>query len=198
MTQAARLFLRQFARSPRTIGAVVPSSPALAQAMVAPIDFATARTIVEFGPGTGAFTRVIAHHLRPQCRYLGIELNGTFCHRLTTEFPRLGFVHGSVADLTPILASQGIAEVDAIVSGLPWATLPLSLQETVFSAVDRVLAPGGLFLTFGYVQSLLLPGAWALRERLRHSFGRVSRSKVIWANIPPAFAYICHKAKQSH
>ena len=53
------LFLRQFVQSPRTVGAVLPSSPALARAMLAPIDFASARTIVEFGPGTGAFTREI-------------------------------------------------------------------------------------------------------------------------------------------
>ena len=198
MTQTASLFLHQFARSPRTVGAVLPSSPALAQAMVAPIDFAMARTIVEFGPGTGAFTRAIAQRLRPQCRYLGIELNAAFCRTLAAEFPRLSFVHGSVADLTQILASHGVAEIDAIVSGLPWASLPLSLQRTVFSAIDRVLAPGGVFITFGYVQSLLLPGAWALRRRLRRGFGHVSRSPIVWANVPPAFAYVCRKAKHAH
>lgn len=195
MTQSARLFLRQFARSPQTVGAILPSSPALARAMVAPIDFATARTIVEFGPGTGAFTRTIAQRLEPQCRYLGIELNAAFCHALATEFPRLAFVHDSVANLTRILASQGIGAVDAIVSGLPWATLPISLQDTVFSAIGRALAPDGVFVTFGYTQSLLLPAAWALRRRLRRGFRHVARSPVVWANVPPAFAYICRIAK---
>ena len=69
----------------------------------------------------------------------------------------------------------------------------MSLQETVFAGIDRALAPSGVFMTFGYLQSLILPGAWALRRRLRRSFGHVSRSSIVWANIPPAFAYICRK-----
>ena len=193
MTRTAALFLRQFVQSPRTVGAVLPSSAALARTMLAPIDFATARTIVEFGPGTGAFTREIAARLAPGCRYLGIELNPQFVRELAAAFPRLTFVHGSVADLAQILAAQGIAVIDAIVCGLPWATLPISLQETVFAAIDRALVPGGVFVTFGYLQSLVLPGAWALRRRLRRSFAEVGRSPVVWGNVPPAFAYVCRK-----
>src|SRR5262245_64606957 len=103
MTGSAGLFIRQFARSPRTVGAVMPSSVGLARAMLAPIDFPSARALVEFGPGTGAFTRAIAARLAPHCRYLGIELNAEFVRELRAEFRGLGFVHGSVADLTRIL-----------------------------------------------------------------------------------------------
>jgi len=161
--------------------------------MLAPIDFAAARMIVEFGPGTGAFTREIAARLLPGCRYLGIELNSRFVHSLTATFPHLVFAHGSVADLPHILATHRVGPIDAIVSGLPWATLPLALQERVFGAMDRALVPGGRFVTFGYLQSLVLPGARALRRRLGHSFVEVRRSPVVWGNVPPAFAYICRK-----
>jgi phosphatidylethanolamine/phosphatidyl-N-methylethanolamine N-methyltransferase len=193
MMRPAVGFLRQFVQSPRTVGAVMPSSAALARAMLTPIDFASARTIVEFGPGTGAFTRAIAARLAPGCRYLGIELNSEFVRGLANTFPTLAFVHGSVADLRQILATQGIGPVDAIVCGLPWATLPISLQETVFAAIDLALVPGGVFATFGYLQSLVLPGAWALRRRLHRNFAEVGRSPVVWGNVPPAFAYICRK-----
>lgn len=192
-TRTAALFLRQFVQSPRTVGAVMPSSAALARAMLAPIDFASARTIVEFGPGTGAFTREISARLTPECRYLGIELNPEFVRKLAGGFPRLSFVHGSAADLAQMLAAQDIDRVDAIVCGLPWATLPISLQETVFAGIDRALVPGGVFVTFGYLQSLILPAAWALRRLLRRSFAEVGRSPVVWGNVPPAFAYICRK-----
>jgi phosphatidylethanolamine/phosphatidyl-N-methylethanolamine N-methyltransferase len=189
------LFLRQFVQSPRTVGAVLPSSGELAGAMLAPIDFAAARTIVEFGPGTGAFTREIAARLAPGCRYLGIELNETFVRELAAEFPRLTFVQGSVVDLDQILSAHGTSQIDAIVCGLPWATLPISLQDTVFGAIDRALVPGGAFMTFGYLQSLILPGAWALRRRLRQNFAEVGHSSVVWRNVPPAFAYICRKRR---
>jgi phosphatidylethanolamine/phosphatidyl-N-methylethanolamine N-methyltransferase len=195
MAQTEKLFLRQFIRSPRTVGAVLPSSPALASIMLAPVDFAGARAIVEFGPGTGAFTIEIARRLRPGCRYLGIELSADFTRNLAARFPGLSFVNASAADLTEILAAQDIGAVDAIVCGLPWATLPVSLQDTVFAAIDRALVPGGVFVTFGYFQSLVLPPTWALRRRLRQEFAEVSRSPVVWANVPPAFAYICHKGK---
>jgi phospholipid N-methyltransferase len=195
MTRTAALFLRQFVQSPRTVGAVLPSSAVLARVMLAPIDFAAARAVVEFGPGTGAFTREIAARLAPDCRYLGIELNPAFVRALTTGFPRLAFVHGSVADLTRIMAGQGIDGIDAVVCGLPWATLPIALQDQVFAAMDRALRPGGVFVTFGYLQSLVLPGAWALRRRLRRVFAEVDHSRVVWGNVPPAFAYICRKPK---
>ncbi len=187
----ASVFFRQFLRSPRSIGAVMPSSPALARAMLAPIDFPSARAIVEFGPGTGAFTREIVTRLAPGCRYLGIELNHRFVHELTRAFPRLDFVQGSVADLGEILAEQRIGAVDAIVCGLPWATLPVSLQDTVFSAMRTALRPQAVFVTFGYLQSLVLPGAQALRRRLRREFAHVTQTSPIWGNVPPAFAYIC-------
>ena len=123
----------------------------------------------------------------------GIELNPRIRPRPCDGIPRLAFVHGSAADLAQILATQGIGAVDAIVCGLPWATLPISLQETVFAAMDLALAPGGVFVTFGYLQSLVLPGAWALRRRLHRNFADVGRSPVVWGNVPPAFAYICRK-----
>jgi len=193
MRRNAALFLRQFAHSPRTVGAVLPSSAALARTMLAPIDFAAARTVVEFGPGTGAFTRAIAARLAPGSRYLGIELNAAFARELAGTFPGLSFVQGSVADLLPILSAHGIASVDAVVCGLPWATLPTSLQKTVFAAMDRALVPGGVFVTFGYLQSLVLPAAWALRQQLRRNFAEVTRTPVVWGNVPPAFAYICRR-----
>jgi phospholipid N-methyltransferase len=177
------------------VGAVLPSSPALAEAMLAPIDFSGPRTIVEFGPGTGAFTRAIAARLHPGSRYLGIELNPAFCRTLTQGFPGFTFVEGSVADLDRILAAHGIGSVDAIVSGLPWASLPTRLQDQVFPAIERALAPGGVFVTFAYLHGLGLPGARALRARLRSSFADVARSGIVWTNVPPAVCLICRKAR---
>jgi len=53
------------------------------------------------------------------------------------------------------------------------------------------MVPGGTFVTFGYLQSLILPGAQALRRRLRREFAEVTQTSPVWGNVPPAFAYIC-------
>ena len=193
MSGTAGLFLRQFWRSPRSIGAALPSSRGLAEAMLAPIDFAHARTIVELGPGTGAVTAVIAERLGPAHRYVGIELNPTFWQRLTDSFPGLAFEQASAEALGEILARHGFGAADAVVCGLPWASLPEVLQGRIFGELDRHLAPGGMFVTFAYLQGLVLPGAWALRRRLGRHFGHVATTPIVWANVPPAFAYVCRK-----
>ena len=192
-TRTAALFLRQFVQSPRTVGAVLPSSAALARAMLAPIDFASARTIVEFGPGTGAFTREIAARLTPECRYLGIELNPRIRSQALRRHSRASPSFTAAPPIWPRSSRRRASTGRRDRVRLPWATLPISLQETVFAAMDRALVPGGVFVTFGYLQSLVLPGAWALRRRLRRSFAEVGRSPVVWGNVPPAFAYICRK-----
>ena len=49
-------FLMQYILHPRTTGAIFPSSKKLACKMIESIDFNNCECIVEFGPGTGAFT----------------------------------------------------------------------------------------------------------------------------------------------
>jgi phospholipid N-methyltransferase len=161
--------------------------------MLEPVDFAAANLIVEFGPGTGAMTAVIAERLRPGTHYIGIELNPEFCTRLREAYPALKFENDSVANLGRILAERGEGQIDAIICGLPWASLPEALQGQVFAEIDRHLAPGGHFTTFAYLQGLLLPPARALRRRLATEFIDVRRTRTIWRNLPPAFAYICRK-----
>jgi phospholipid N-methyltransferase len=189
----ARLFLSEFLRAPRAVGAVLPSSRGLAAAMVAPIDFATARDIVEFGPGTGSFTAGIAERLTPRHRYVGIEANAQFCRHLAAAFPALRFVNAGAERAADVLAENGMQSADAIVSGLPWASLPIELQDAIFAQMERCLRPGGVFVTFAYLQGLCLPGAWALRRRLRRAFPAVTRTPAVWRNMPPAFTYVCRK-----
>ena len=186
-------FLTQFRRAPRSVGAIVPSSDALAQAMIATIDFATARTIVEFGPGTGVMTAAIQNRLSPETKYVGIEINETFHRTLTIRFPNLQFFNRGAQDVTDILAALDIESCDAIVCGLPWASLPIELQNRILAGMLQVLRPGGVFVTFAYLQGLVLPAAGALRRRLKAEFSRVETTKIVWGNVPPAFAYVCYR-----
>ena len=161
--------------------------------MVATIDFSSLSTIVEFGPGTGIMTADIAARLRREQRYLGVEVNKVFYERLIKRFPNLQFVNQSAVDLNDILRNAQIAQIDAVLCGLPWASLPIDEQEKILGAMLRFLRNGGVFVTFAYLQGLLLPGAWALRRRLKKNFASVTTTKVIWWNFPPAFAYVCHR-----
>jgi phospholipid N-methyltransferase len=81
--------------------------------------------------------------------------------------------------------------VDCIVSGLPWASFPESRQVEFLDEMMRVLKPGGQFVTFAYVHGLFLPPGRRFSRILPKYFSSISKSPVIWKNIPPAFVYRC-------
>lgn len=186
-------FMMQFRRHPRSVGAILPSSRELAESMIAPIDFDRRSTIVEFGPGAGVISAAIARNLRHHSRYVGVEINEAFYETLKARFPHLNFFNRSAEDIEDILESMGIAAADAIVSGLPWATLRSKQRDGILEAIGRTLRPGGVFISFAYLQGFLLPSAWAFRRRLRAEFSDVTMTPVVWQNIPPAFTYVCRK-----
>ncbi len=186
-------FLRQFLRNPRSVGAIAPSSRKLGEEILAAADIEDRATVVEFGPGTGAFTSLIHERLQPGQRYIGIEKNQRFATFLAERFPDMTFVCESVENLDSIAAREGITSIDAIICGLPWASLPLIVQDGTFEAMRSLLPPDAVFCTFAYLQGLLLPGASSLRRRLNKEFDKVTRSSVVWLNIPPAFFYVCRR-----
>ena len=79
-------FLKQYLRTPRSIGAIAPSSKYLAEKMVSDIDFEAAGCIVEYGPGTGVFTDELLKKLRPETKLLLLEANKDFCTRLRKKY----------------------------------------------------------------------------------------------------------------
>ncbi len=128
-------FLSTFFRHPIATGAIAPSSRHLAEEMVNWIDWASVRTCVEFGPGTGAFTPSILNSLQPGARFLAVELNPQFAEIMRVKLPEVETVCRSVADIEPICAERGVAQIDCIVCGLPWAAFAPDLQQSLMNAV---------------------------------------------------------------
>lgn len=184
-------FLREFLRSPGTVGAVAPSSPLLAREMVLQADVASAVAVVEFGSGTGPFTREIVATLRPSARFVAIERNPALARVLQEQLPGVRVHQDSVENLASILRETGIEQVDCILSGLPWAAFSEDLQDRLLDVACANLAPGGRFVTFAYLQGLLLPAGRRFARKIRARFGHVSKSPVVWRNLPPAFVYRC-------
>jgi phospholipid N-methyltransferase len=158
---------------------------------VAAANLKVRRSIVEFGPGTGAFTKYISDQLRPDQRYIGIEQNRRFAELLRRKFPHLIFVNRSVEDLRHIAADLNLGTIDAIISGLPWASLPTQVQENAFKTMRGLVGSDLVFCTFAYLHALALPGARILRARLRAEFREVSWSPIVWRNFPPALVCVC-------
>ncbi len=186
-------FISEFVCHPKAVGAVVPSSSSLARHLVESVDWPNTATVVEYGPGTGSITEEILEQLPPETTFLAIEISARFAELLRTRFPGVRISLGSVSRVRDHCLAHGIAQVDAIVSGLPWSTFSDEDQTACLEATMQVLRPGGQFITYGYFQSLLLPASRRFRRKLSGYFSEVRVSKPVWANLPPAFYYICRR-----
>lgn len=176
----AILFLGQYARRWRTIGAFAPSGPALVRRLVrAAGDVPDGKVIVELGPGTGVLTRELVR-VHPKARVVAVEVVDAFADRLATRFPTVAVVRGCASRLNEHLAGLGIAadDVAVVVSGLPMLSLPGDLPQRVMGAMAAALRPGRRYVQFSYSGR-----AW--RGRAVPGFRPLGLSRV-WPNLPPA------------
>lgn len=155
-------FLRGFVRNPAQVGSVVPSSRWLEQRLVRQAGIAQARTVVELGPGTGGTTAALLQALPAAGRLLAIELDPDFHHHLRASLadPRLLLQQGNAERIADFLAAHHMPAPDAVVSGIPFSTMPPDLSERIAAAVAQVLRPGGHFVAYqvrAHVASFVAP-----------------------------------------
>lgn len=161
--------------------------------IVEDLDLPTADAVLEYGPGTGTFTEFVLREMRPGAKFAAIELNPHFAEIFKSRHPLVPLFEDSVTNVHGICESAGMQSVDCIVSGLPWATFSQSLQVQCLDETMRVLKPGGRFATFTYVHSQAFAGAKRFASLLPDYFEIVSKSPVVWLNLPPAFVYRCRR-----
>lgn len=186
-------FIQHFLADPVRIGAIAPSSRRLAERMVADMGLEEATTVVELGPGTGAFTRLIAQRKNPDALFIAVEIKPELAKRLEGQIEGVEIINDSAEHLQSLLEERDRHEADAILCGLPWTVFPDDLQHRLMGGVLATLRPGGRFATFTYIHSTLFPSARRYRRMLENHFSSVETTKVVWANFPPAFVYRCEK-----
>jgi phosphatidylethanolamine/phosphatidyl-N-methylethanolamine N-methyltransferase len=184
-------FFSSFLKKPAVVGALAPSSPALAAAMLHGCDLANSKAVVEFGPGTGSFTRLILERISRETCFFALELDVNHVERLRKRFPGIKVHNDSASHVRKYLARYNHRYADYIISGLPWANMSAELQERILDKVMSSLSPGGMFTTFTYVHAFWLPGARRFREWLERRFGDIRISRIVWRNTPPALVYRC-------
>jgi len=184
-------FTGRFLRRPLRVGAIAPSSDRLADVITSWGGLHEANVVVEYGPGTGAFTSRILARLKPGATFIAIELDRVLCQSLRRRFPEAAIYRDSAANVMTGLRRHGLSAADCIVSGLPGAAFGPELQRSLMDSTLEALTPGGRFVTFAYLQGLLLPSGRAFRRLLLERFPVVRTSPVVWRNLPPAFVYQC-------
>lgn len=128
-------------------------------------------------------------------RFLAIEFNPRMAEIVRERFPGVTVVNDSAENVESICERHGIApgSLDFVLSGLGWVSFPPTLCTKILEATHRALKPGGELRTFGYHVGLMLPGSHHFRAEIARLFPHVWRTRAVWANLPPAFVYVCRK-----
>ena len=154
-------FLRGFLKYPQQVGSIIPSSQFLERRIARLAGVSNARVVVELGPGTGGTTRALLKSMRDRARLVCLELNPQF-HDIVRRIadPRLIVHHGSAEELGEVMARHGLEAADAIVSGIPFSTMPPPIAGRILDGIYGALVPGGRFVAYqvrGHVEVLSRP-----------------------------------------
>lgn len=145
-------FLRGFLKRPKEVGSIIPSSRWMERRITRTAEITNAKLVVELGPGTGGTTKALLNAMAPGARLLAIEINPRFCELLreTIDDPRLIVHEGSAAEIPEALIKHDLDTPDAILSGIPFSTMPQELGLSILRSVRKSLKPGGRFVAYQF------------------------------------------------
>lgn len=178
-------FFQAFLKSPRVVASVIPSSSFVERRIVRAADLGSASVVVEFGAGTGGVTRSLLDAMGPDACLLVIERTLEFVNNLQhIDDSRLCVVHGCASSIGAELERRGFPAADAVISGIPFSTLPAALAEEIAAAVHAALSPGGRFVAYQFTDRVVdyarpLLGAPEVEHEL--------------CNVPPLRVFTWHK-----
>jgi phosphatidylethanolamine/phosphatidyl-N-methylethanolamine N-methyltransferase len=178
-------FLRSLVIRPRAIGAIAPSSPALARLIAQQVDPAQPGRVLELGPGTGVITEaLIARGVAPD-RLIAIEADPDLAGLMEQRFAGVRILRADAYDLEHSLAGEPQAPLAAIVSGLPLLNESVSRRQGLLTSVFALLAPGAPFVQFSYRLKPPVPAPAGVS---------VTRAALILLNLPPARVWVYRRA----
>ena len=209
MLEDVRLFYSELLKDFTTTGAIAPSSPLLAKAVIHPLKERPSVPIrvLEVGPGTGVFTHQILKQLRSGDVLDIYELNPRFCRflRRTLRFSEYALC-GIQCRLhqTDVRNLRKAVHYDFIISGLPLNNFDPQTVSEILETYLNHLAPEGVLSYFEYTLTeefklkFLKPSE---RERMARVGATVRdfvekyqySSNRVWWNLPPAKARHCRK-----
>lgn len=174
------LFFSSFAKAPRKVGSITPSSRGLGRAMAAelPDEYSVC---VELGGGTGSLTSALLAAGVPSEKLIVVERDPRLAAHLRKRFPKVAVVEGDAQHLRRILADVGVDHVDAVISGLPLRNLPGAVRRNIAAEVFAALGLGGVFVQFTYWGKPPVPAEVAQRFNVGSEMTRR-----VWRNMPPA------------
>ena len=132
------------------VASVTPTSRFAVEKICGKMDFGKDRLVVEYGPGTGAFTEVILNLMTSASRLIAIERNQEFCRVLMNRISddRLTVFNQCAGNVLEILSACNAPQADYVLSGIPFSYLPPETRKELLHKTFSVLKTGGKFLAY--------------------------------------------------
>jgi phosphatidylethanolamine/phosphatidyl-N-methylethanolamine N-methyltransferase len=169
------------------MGAVSPTSRALARLMVEVSRPDPSTYVLETGAGAGVVTEALIESGVPPERIVSVEYDPEFCRLLSRRFPDVNVLHGDAFDLDRALGEFRSAAFLAALSGVP-VLLGDERRRVgyVEAMLDRVI-PGGVMTQLSYAFSPPVPPAP----------GRFTVEPTRWVplNFPPGRVWIYRRLR---
>jgi phosphatidylethanolamine/phosphatidyl-N-methylethanolamine N-methyltransferase len=179
-------FIRSWLEKPLAIGAVTPSSKALARTMAAYVDPSIEGPVIELGPGTGPVTEALVEQGIDPARLVLVEFNPDFCDLLRSRYPEATVVQGDAFGMRRLLVNLVRVPAAAVVSGLPLVIKPFRMRLRLIYDAFALMLPGAPFVQFTYSTMPPIPKALVGVT--------AEASERIWLNFPPARVWVYRRA----
>ncbi len=181
LLKEGELFFRQWLRSPKSMGSVIPSSRFLAQAVAREVAWKPGQFVVELGGGTGAITEGLIARGIPRDKLVVVELDGPLYGFLKERFPGSLVIQGDATRLDEITARFPIGEIGTVISGLPMVGMPLAFQRAIIEQGFKAVGPNGFVLQYSYSPVSPVPAKQlGIKARI---------ARFVPLNVPPAFVW---------
>ena len=167
------------------IGSVIPSSNFAVKKVCNKLDFSGKKVIVEYGPGTGVFTKILLQRMSPDSKLILIETNGDMISILKRINDSRVFIFNDTAEnVEVILKKCGEEKADYIISGIPFSFIKKDKKHEILGNTRKVLSNNGKFLVYQFTLTIV--------GYLRKYFNKISYDFVL-LNVPPLFIFIAVK-----
>jgi phosphatidylethanolamine/phosphatidyl-N-methylethanolamine N-methyltransferase len=177
-------FLRSWIEKPLHMGAVMPSSKALARTIARYVDPHSQGPVIELGPGTGAITDALIARGIAEKRLVLVEFDPGFCALLRERYPQATVVQGDAYNLDVTLAEMK-EPAAAMVSGLPLVTKPMLVRLKLMRDAFLKMEAGAPFIQFTYSVAPPIPKSLPGIH--------TQASDRVWMNLPPARVWVYRK-----
>jgi len=172
------LFLRRWLANPLRVGAILPSSKALARLVGRNVVRQGNEMVLELGAGTGTITRGVVEAGLPEANLVLVELDPDMVAYLRERFPKARVIEGDATRPLDLIPSSLVGRMDSVISGIPALQFPLDKQRSYMDQCFAVCRPEGYVVQYTY--SLKSPLPYQMLEMTGRRLG------LALANIPPA------------